>query len=82
MVRSTLLFVGGMLVGAAIMGGVVAQRAAADPIRQCEGVAHRTPDASVLPPDPLPPVESGVAGSASSGDGAPSAAPTIGAPAR
>jgi len=70
MVRSTLLFVSGVLVGAAVVGGVVLHRASAEPVSQCSDVAHRAPDASLLPPDPLPPLEHS------------EAAPTTGAPAR
>ncbi|BCT92524.1 hypothetical protein LYSHEL_15480 [Lysobacter helvus] len=57
MVRSTLLFVGGILVGAAGVGGVVLHRASAEPVAECNDVAHRAPDASLLPPDPLPPLD-------------------------
>ena len=85
MVRSPLMFFGGMLVGAAIVGGVVSQRAVADPVR-CDHVATRAPDASVLPPEPLPPLDSegtvsGVAGPSSAGAGTP-ATTTIRTPAR
>ena len=77
MVRSTLMFVSGMLVGAAIVGGVVLHRASAEPVSECVGVVHRAPDATLLPPDPLPPLEP----AAASPDTA-TAAPTTGGPAR
>ena len=77
MVRSTLLFASGILVGALGVGGVMLHRASAEPVCKCSEAVPSAPDASLLPPDPLPPLDP-----ANATPDASTAAPTTGGPAR